>query len=174
MKKLILFLSLVPILAQGQQFEFGANYGNTFDATVAVKLFHHLKAGIGYKYAKFTSTSIFGVTSQTKMSVPYGFIEYYIDLNKNEFYGGIDVGKMYLMDLLPGLTYSSGNEYGVHAGYSRRIIKGLAANVQVGFFYFHTKISDNSVSGTTNSYGVFAPVTIGVHYVISPWRKKAK
>jgi hypothetical protein len=60
---------------------------------------------------------------------------------------------------------------GAHAGYSRKIIKGVAGNVQIGFFYFHTKIS-NAVSGTTNGYGVFAPVSIGVHYVINTGRKR--
>ena len=177
MKKLFLFLMLLPIIVSGQQFEAGVNYGSAFSATASARLFNHLKAGLGYEDANFRYKAVLGSDGKIKLSMPFCFFEYYHAVRKHEFYYGIDIGRLGVTTT-PDVTgiASTGHflGYGAHAGYSRKIIKELYGNVQIGFLYYHSVIENNYVSFTSTSTttGYFFPATIGLHYVIKPFEKK--
>ena len=162
MKKLLFSLALLPVIAHAQQLEVGLNEGNVFNATASVRFREHIKIGVGYEYAMVTSTSLFGNSWTTRLNIPFCYAEYYSHVKKHEFYGGIDIGVLNVVQYTnyDGDVKEHGVELGIHGGYSRKLIKGLYANGQLGIDYMHATSNYYTGSG-----GMIKP-TIGLHYIL--------
>ena len=173
MKKILLLSLLLPIIASGQQFELGVNYGDAFNAAASVRLLGCLKAGLGYEHANFRYKDVLGSDGKIKMSMPFCFVEYYQAVRKHEFYWGVDIGALNITTIpdASGVTTKSNFPgFGAHFGYSRKIFHELSGNIQIGILHYQSTTENNSGSTTTTGY--FVPVTLGLHYLIGPFRKK--
>jgi|GEM_PF-1857482 len=167
MKKLLILLCLLPLCAQAQLLEAGADFGNVTNGSLAIRFCKSYKAGIGYEIGNFSGVSVLGGRTITlKMNVPYLFVERYDHIRRHEFYYGIDAGKLYLRNTLDfeGYQNETGFELGAHAGYSLRIIGALYANGQVGLQYYRATIDTHYASNKAEGYVM--PLAIGVHLLL--------
>jgi hypothetical protein len=170
MKQLLLFILLIPALAHCQEFELGLNYGSEFNATASVRFYHHIKAGLGYKYENQVGKGIFGdAIDTTRIKIPYVFIEYYKRKRKHEFYGGLDIARIYLISS-PDLIWAdheNGIGIGLHAGYNLKLYRGFFGNVQIGGMNFKASGSSsvNNMGTQSTSTGNFMSLTLGIHYI---------
>lgn len=163
MKKLIFLLALIPAIAHAQHLELGINTDGGINVTAALRLHNHIKVGVGYEYALYTSTALFGggVSWKTQTQTPFCYAAYYSHVKKHEFYGGVDIGMLNVVQYTnyDGDVKEHGVELGIHGGYSRKLIKGLYANGQLGIDYMHVTSTYYTGNG-----GIIKP-TIGLHYI---------
>jgi hypothetical protein len=168
MKKLLMLLSMLPVVATAQQVELGVNGGNISDVSASIRFCHHFKLGVGYGFGTMQEDDLLGGTSRVKISMPYFYGEYYNHRRKHEFYYGVDGGLMSMSDVkdIGGTITESGLAIGAHAGYSLKIVRRLYGNGQIGYMHFHLTANEDRYHGTATSDGVIIPMSVGLHYIV--------
>ena len=162
MKNILFLLALLPAIAHAQHVELGINDGSGINVTASLRLHNHIKVGLGYEYARYTSSPWGGGGPDwnTLTRTPFCYAEYYSRVRKHEFYGGLDMGVVKATEYHTDYDIQEhGIEIGIHGGYSRKLIKGLYANGQLGIDYVHITSTYYTGNG-----GIIKP-SIGLHYI---------